>query len=52
MYIYRSVQGHPNPNSPLVLGRLRAVVGFDDVLEWMDNNGVHYDGHPLLGHNL
>ena len=36
-HAYRRVQGHPNPNSPLVLGRLRAVVGFGDVLEWMDN---------------
>ena len=51
-HIYHSVQGHPNPNSPLVLGRLRAVVGFGDMLEWMDNNGVHYDGLYLLGHNL
>ena len=57
-HIYRSVQGHPlsyivqghpNPNSPLVLGRLRVVVGFGDVLEWMDNNGVHYDGLPSVG---
>ena len=35
--------------STCTLGRLRAVVGLGDVLEWMDNNGVHYDGHSSTG---